>query len=246
MKKLSLIVMFFGLIITISGCSILSVEEDTFEFRQLSDQYNEYVINDVVNFDDFRNLMNQASNVSSTSVFMIETDVLDVFNRVTNTYHGTGTIFFEDSNYFYVLTTYQIIDLVSRRVHYFVTDAYGQKMPAEIFAADSILGLGILRVDLNSTDYEIAEFASYIPLTDELVLMISNSYPTQNIQKLGRFLYQDDTPYMEVTSSQNANGSPIYNLKLEVIGIQYLYGDTYVQMIDFNTIDDFIRPLLPI
>ena len=246
MKKLCLIVMFFGLIITISGCSILSVEEDTFEFRQLSDQYNEYVINDVVNFDDFRNLMNQASNVSSTSVFMIETDVLDVFNRVTNTYHGTGTIFFEDSNYFYVLTTYQIIDLVSRRVHYFVTDAYGQKMPAEIFAADSILGLGILRVDLNSTDYEIAEFASYIPLTDELVLMISNSYPTQNIQKLGRFLYQDDTPYMEVTSSQNANGSPIYNLKLEVIGIQYLYGDTYVQMIDFNTIDDFIRPLLPI
>ena len=46
MKKISLIVMLFAFVISISSCSILSVEEDTFEFRQLSDQYNEYVIND--------------------------------------------------------------------------------------------------------------------------------------------------------------------------------------------------------
>lgn len=246
MKKLSLIAILFALLITVSGCSILSVEENTFEFRELSDQYNEYVMNDVVNFDDFKNFMNEASNVSSTSVFMIETDVLDIFNRVTNTFHGTGTLFFEDTNYSYVLTTYQIIDLVSRRVHYFVTDIYGMKMSAEIFAADSTLGLGILRVDLNSTDYEIVDFASYMPLSNELVLMIANNYPTQNIQKLGHFLYQEEIPYMKVASSQNANGSPIFNLKLEVIGIQYLYGEAYVQMIDFNTIDEFIRPLLPI
>ncbi|BCR36573.1 S1 family peptidase [Mariniplasma anaerobium] len=246
MKKISLLIMFLALTLVIQGCQLLVFEENTFEYRQLSDQYNEYVMNDIINFDDFMSFMNEASNVTATSVFMIETDILDVFNRVTTTYHGTGTLFFDDVSYLYILTTFQVIDLNSRRVHYFVTDAYGEKMPAEIFAADSTLGLGILRVDRNSKDYEVINFASYLPLSDELVLMISDSFPTQNIQKLGYFLYQDETSYMEVTSSQNANGAPIFNLKLEMIGIQYLYGDTYVQIIDYNTIDDFIRPLLPI
>lgn len=243
MKKIGLIIMFLALSIVIQGCQLLVFEEDTVEYNQLSEQYNEYVMNDIIDFDDFKNFMNEASNVSTTSVFMIETNVLDTFNRVTTTYHGTGTLFFEGINYDYILTTFQVIDLNSRRVQYFATDAYGQKMTAQIFAYDSDLGLGILRVTKNLTDYDVVDFASYLPLSDELILMISNDYPTQNIQRLGSFLYQDDIAYMEVTSSQNANGSPIFNLKLELIGIQYLYGDTYVQMIDFNTINDFIETL---
>lgn len=246
MKKISLLLLFFSLMIVMQGCQLLIIEEDTNEYIQLSDQYNQYVMNDIIEFENFKDLMNDASNVAATSVFMIKTDGLDVFNRVIRNYYGTGTLIFEDAEYYYILTTFQVIDLTSRKVRYFVTDAYGEEMDAEMYAADPNLGLGILKVDINSSDYDIADFATYMPLTDELVLMISNNYPTQNIQRLGRFLYEDETAYMEASSAQNANGSPVFNLKLEVIGIQYIYDDTYIQIIDYQTIDSFVRPLLPI
>jgi S1-C subfamily serine protease len=227
------------------GCELLVIEENTNEYLQLSEQYNEYVKNDIVDFDDFKTLMNNASNIAATSTFMIETNGLDLFNRIINTHYGTGTLFFEDAEYLYILTTAQVIDLNSRKVNYFATDAYGEQLTAEVFATDSTLGLAILRVEQNSNHYEISDFATYMPLTDELVLMISHSYPIQSIQKLGRFLNQDETFYIQTTSTQNANGSPVFNLQLEIIGIQYTFDDTYVQIIDYEAIDNFIRPLLP-
>jgi hypothetical protein len=246
MKKLSLLVMLFTLGILIQGCSLLVIEEKSEAYDLLSDQYNQYIMNDIVDSADFREFMNEASDVSATSVFMVETDILDSFNRVRNTLYGSGTLIFEDTEYLYILTTYQVIDLNNENVKYFVTDAYGRLMTAEIFASDIILGLGLLRVEQNIIDYEVVDLASFLPLSDELVLMISNNYPTQNIQKLGYFLYQDETSYMEVASTQNANGAPIFNLKLEVIGIQYMLEANYVQIIDFDLINDFINPLLPI
>jgi hypothetical protein len=189
--------------------------------------------------------MNNASNIAATSTFMIETNGLDIFNRVINTYYGTGTLFYEDAEHLYILTTLQVIDLISRKVNYFATDVYGEELAAVVFATDSTLGLAILRVEQNSNHYEISDFATYMPLTDELVLMISHSYPIQSIQKLGRFLNQDETFYIETTSTQNANGSPVFNLQLEIIGIQYTFDETYVQIIDYEAIDSFIRPLLP-
>lgn len=246
MRKISLMVLFIFTLMLMQGCQLLVLEEDTDEYRKLSDQYNEYVMHDVINFDDFKKVMNNATNLSNTSVFMVETDALDLFNRVTSAKHGTGLLIFKDSSYHFILTTFQMIDLANKRVNYFVNDAYGNQLNAEIFAADSKLGLGILRVPNVTEVYAIAEFANYMPLSNELVLMISNSYPTQNIHKLGFYLYQDELSYMKVVSSQNANGSPIFNLKLEVIGIQFAYGEEYIQIIDFQTIDDFVRPLLPI
>ncbi len=246
MKKIYSILLALMFLIFLQGCDMLIIEEDSFEYRQLSDQYNDYVMHDVINFEDFRDVMNDVTNITTTSVFMIETQVLDIFRRVTDQVFGSGTLIYTDDSYHYILTTFQMINLQSRFVEYYVTDAYGNRVTGEIFAADSTLKLGILRFQHTTEDYASIDLPSYMPITGELLIMISNSYPIQNIQKLGSYLYQDEMSYIEVTSTQSANGSPVFNLKLELVGIQYLYGETHVLLIDYNTIYRFASPILPI
>lgn len=246
MKKIYLTILMSLLLVLLYGCQMLVIEEDTFEYRQLSDQYNDYVMNDVVNYDDFIEIMNDATNITTTSVFMVETNELDIFRRLVNQKYGSGTIIFSDINYNYILTTFEMIDLQSRFVSYYIYDAYGTKIAAEIFAADSTLNLGILRSRITDENYHIVDFPDYLPLSNELVIMISNSYPTQNIHKLGLYLYQDEKSYVEVVSTKNANGSPVFNLQLELVGIQYLYGESYVLLVDYQDIYEFVSPLLPL
>lgn len=244
MKKLSLLIILLVFSFMIQGCQLMVVEEDTDEYRQLSDQYNDYITSDISEVDNFREFMNEASDVLVTSVFMIEADVLDNFGRVKMTYYGTGTLVYEDMNYLYILTTYEMINFDNDEVNHYTTDAYGETVPARIHAFDETLHLGILKVrNTVRNNYNVVDFASYLPLNNELLLMISNDHPIQNIQKLGYYLYQYQTSYMDVISTQNANGSPVFNLKRELIGIQFLYGETYVHIIDFNTINEFIGPL---
>lgn len=246
MKKIYVTILMSLLLVLLYGCQMLVIEEDTFEYRQLSDQYNDYVMNDVVNYDDFIEIMNDATNITTTSVFMVETNELDIFRRLVNQKYGSGTIIFSDINYNYILTTFEMIDLQSRFVSYYIYDAYGTKIAAEIFAADSTLNLGILRSRITDENYHIVDFPDYLPLSNELVIMISNSYPTQNIHKLGLYLYQDEKSYVEVVSTKNANGSPVFNLQLELVGIQYLYGESYVLLVDYQDIYEFVSPLLPL
>jgi hypothetical protein len=90
MKKLSLLIILLVFSFMIQGCQLMVVEEDTDEYRQLSDQYNDYITSDISEVDNFREFMNEASDVLVTSVFMIEADVLDNFGRVKMTYMVQG------------------------------------------------------------------------------------------------------------------------------------------------------------
>lgn len=243
MKKITLVMMLLFLSFTFYGCSILTTQENTPEYMQLSDQYSQYVTHDITNYDDFKDIMNEASNISTTSVFSLKTETLNIYNRVASSLYGSATLFFEDSGYIYLLTTFEVLETTSRKVNYYVTDAYGDTLSATIFSVNEELGLGILRASSSINEYHQVKFAEFVPLPDELMILISNSYPIQNIQRLGSYYTNDNLSYMRVKSSQNSNGSPIFNLALEVIGIQKAYDQTYVEIIDFKTITDYIGPL---
>lgn len=245
MKKITSLLVFI-LVLLLQSCGVVVIEEDTEEYRELSDQYNAYIMNDVVSFDDFRDIMNEATNQTTLSVFMIEKETFNLFNSVTDRKYGTATMIHSDQNYLYLLTTFEMIDLNSKFINYYVYDAYGTEYEGEIYAADSGFDLGIIRVEKSGVYYPKAQLANYKPLNNEMVLMISNDYPSQNIQRLGLFLNQNNQSYVEMISSSNANGSPVFNLQLELVGIQYLYGDSYVLLIDYETIYTFVSDLLPI
>lgn len=246
MKKIVTVILLLLFAMTLQGCNLIVIEEDSVEYRRLSDQYNEYIVSDVVNYEDFRDVMNDATHITTTSVFSIETQVLDFFRRVVSQHFGTATLIYTDHNYHYVLTTFQMINLQSRFVDYYITDAYGNRVAGEIFAADSTLKLGILRFRHTNESYATISLPNFMPLSGELLVMILNNHPIQNLHKLGTYLYQDDASYVKVQSYQNANGSPVFNLQLELVGIQYLYGETHVLLIDYQTIYDFASPILPI
>jgi hypothetical protein len=245
MKKIY-IVFVLAMVLFLQSCGMIIIEEDTDEYRLLSDQYNAYIMNDVVNFDDFRDIMNDATNQTTLSVFMLEKETFNRFNSVTDRKYGTATLIYFDQTYLYLLTTFEMIDLNSQYINYYVHDAYGTEYEGEIYAADSSFNLGIIRVERTSIYYPKAKLADYLPLTNEMVLMISNDHPSQNIHRLGYYLNQNDQSYVEMISSMNANGSPVFNLQLELIGIQYLYGDAYILLIDYQTIYTFVSDLLPI
>ena len=245
MKKILLVIV-LAMILVLQSCGVIVIEEDTDQYRLLSDQYNAYIMNDVVSFDDFKDIMNEATNQTTLSVFMLEKETFNRFNSVTDRKYGTATLIYFDQNYLYLLTTFEMIDLNSQYINYYIHDAYGTEYEGEIYAADSSYNLGIIRVERSGIYYPKAKLADYLPLTNEMVLMISNDYPSQNIQRLGFYLNQNDQSYVEMISSMNANGSPVFNLQLELIGIQYLYGDAYVLLIDYQSIYTFVSDLLPI
>lgn len=245
MKKILLVIV-LAMILVLQSCGVIVIEEDTDQYRLLSDQYNAYIMNDVVSFDDFKDIMNEATNQTTLSVFMLEKETFNRFNSVTDRKYGTATLIYFDQNYLYLLTTFEMIDLNSQYINYYIHDAYGTEYEGEIYAADSSYNLGIIRVERSGIYYPKAKLADYLPLTNEMVLMISNDHPSQNIQRLGFYLNQNDQSYVEMISSMNANGSPVFNLQLELIGIQYLYGDAYVLLIDYQSIYTFVSDLLPI
>jgi hypothetical protein len=245
MKKILLVIV-LAMILVLQSCGVIVIEEDTDQYRLLSDQYNAYIMNDVVSFDDFKDIMNEATNQTTLSVFMLEKETFNRFNSVTDRKYGTATLIYFDQNYLYLLTTFEMIDLNSQYINYYIHDAYGTEYEGEIYAADSSFNLGIIRVERTGIYYPKAKLADYLPLTNEMVLMISNDHPSQNIQRLGFYLNQNDQSYVEMISSMNANGSPVFNLQLELIGIQYLYGDAYVLLIDYQSIYTFVSDLLPI
>ncbi|AUD63552.1 hypothetical protein BK010_08595 [Tenericutes bacterium MO-XQ] len=245
MKKIYMILV-LAMVLFLQSCGMIVIEEDTNEYRLLSDQYNAYIMHDVVSFDDFKDIMNDATNQTTLSVFMLEKETFNRFNSVTDRKYGTATLIYFDQNYLYLLTTFEMIDLNSQYINYYVHDAYGTEYEGEIYAADSSYSLGIIRVERTGVYYPKAKLADYLPLTNEMVLMISNDHPSQNIHRLGYYLNQNDQSYVEMISSMNANGSPVFNLQLELIGIQYLYGDAYILLIDYQTIYTFVSDLLPI
>jgi hypothetical protein len=245
MKKILLVIV-LAMILVLQSCGVIVIEEDTDQYRLLSDQYNAYIMNDVVSFDDFKDIMNEATNQTTLSVFMLEKETFNRFNSVTDRKYGTATLIYFDQNYLYLLTTFEMIDLNSQYINYYIHDAYGTEYEGEIYAADSSYNLGIIRVERSGIYYPKAKLADYLPLTNEMVLMISNDHPSQKIQRLGFYLNQNDQSYVEMISSMNANGSPVFNLQLELIGIQYLYGDAYVLLIDYQSIYTFVSDLLPI
>lgn len=255
MKKLIFFFLIFLFIILLQGCEMFVFEEDSEAFRELSSRYNQYVTDDIVqfdkrgqgvfHFDNFKKVANNATHIASTSVFMVETNGLNILNQVVSEKYGTGTLIHIDDKYMYILTTFEMIDLKSRKVHYEISDVYGDNLTAERFAFDEALGLALLRVRHTSKIYPVVDFPSYFPLSNELVLMISNNYPTQNIHKFGYYLNQDGQSYIETVSTAQATGSPVFNLKLEVIGIQQTYDQSHVSLIDYETILSFIDANLP-
>jgi len=245
MKKI-LFVIVLAMILILQSCGVIIIEEDTDQYRLLSEQYNAYIMNDISSFDDFKDIMNEATNQTTLSVFMLEKETFNRFNIVTDTKYGTATLIYFDQDYLYLLTIFEMIDLYSQYINYYIHDAYGTEYEGEIYAADSSFNLGIIRVERTGTYYPKAKLADYLPLTNEMVLMISNDHPSQNIHRLGFYINENDQSYVEVMSSMNACGSPVFNLQLELIGIQYLFGDAYVRLIDYQSIYTFVSDLLPI
>lgn len=238
MKKiLGLIV--FTLVILLQSCGMIVVEEDTEEYRMLSDQYNQYITHDAVDFDDFKELMNNVTHQTTLSVFMLVIETKNALNRVTSRTQQTAVLVEYDLKYMYILTTYQRVDERANSIDYNVFDAYGNLLEGELYDYDEELCL--IRVERTGTNYPKAELANFLPINKELVVMISNDDTVLNMQKLGLFLYQNEASYVEIASFENAIGSPVFNLRLELIGIQVSYGTEHALLIDYQVISEFLE-----
>jgi hypothetical protein len=237
MKKiLGLIVVM--LVILLQSCGMIVVEEDTEEYLMLSDQYNQYITHDAVDFDDFKALMNNVTNQTTLSVFMLVIETKNTFNRVTSRSYQTATLVENDLKYMYLLTTYEKVDERATSIDYSLYDAYGNLLEGELYDHDE--ELCVIRVEKAGTAYPKAQLTKFHPMNKELVIMISNADTVLNLQKLGFFLYQNEASYVEIKSLESAIGSPVFNLKLELIGIQVSYGVEHALLIDYLVISEFL------
>ena len=239
MKKLLLSLSLVFFLMIAQGCDLIIIEEDSDEYRALSEEYDAFVERDISKFEDFRDIMNKAANENNTSVFMIKAESKNFFGSITNRTHATGLLISPINDYIFILT---LLDDEQEGVStkYYATDAYGEELSATLYKTDETSNLAILKVRRASQTYETIKFASKFPQNNELVIMISNHFPTQNIIKLGVFEMIEDVPYMKIDSVIEAHGSPVYNVDLEVLGIQLQSSEGLTEIVTYNQIQNFI------
>ena len=240
MKKISLYIMIFTLVILLTGCEFIVVEQKSVEYNQLSNQYDKYIENDLFQYEDFKDFVNNASDQTVTSVFTVERHLRNSVGVSLSQSYGNATLIYDDMDHLYLITTYDMLDMDNKYTTYDVYDAYGNQLEAEVYAYDHMLNLAILSVEKNDEDYNISIIALYIPLSNELALKVTNDYPIQNQMKLG-FVQSLNTIYVEIKSDAHLPGSPVFNSNLELIGIEYMHDFEETHMIMPNEISIFFN-----
>jgi archaellum component FlaF (FlaF/FlaG flagellin family) len=241
MRKLTFLIILLAFFI--SGCTFYVVEDDSEEYIALSNQYDNYILSDINQLENFQSFINNVTLNSSLASVMIEVKVYSSLGLLLETRHGSGVIFHEDSANYHILTTYDLTNIDERQtVSIEVSDYLGRTYRA-FTRRDSIsLGLSGIRIAKNSRRIlGVLEIADYPPLEGQPVMLIGYQRKIINALTMGMIIevnYNEDNMLINlktsVLSDDFGNGGVMIDMNHDIIGIQYEVenGFTYAHGID--------------
>ena len=241
MRKLTFLMILLSFFI--SGCTFFVVEENSEEYRALSNQYNSYILSDVSQLENFQSFINDVTLTSSVASVMIEVKVYSSLGLLLETRHGSGVIFHQDSVNYHIMTTYELTNINhGQTLSIEVSDYLGRTYRAFTRRDSEELGLSGIRIAKNSQRIlGVLEIAEYAPLVGQPVMLIGYQRRIINALTMGMIIevsYNDEQELIHlktsVLSDSFGNGGVMIDMNHKIIGIQYEVenGYTYAHGLD--------------
>lgn len=159
------------------------------------------------------------------------------FGTVTSSYSslGSGVIFKEDSNYYYVLTNSHVVeqDPEYTFTEYTVGDAYGGQYGAGLIAADPAYDLAVLKIT-KVKELAVAELAESDPIAGEQIISIGNPSGLINAvnqgevkgysrleMSEGKTTVEFPALYHTAPSTNGSSGGGLFDTELRLVGINF-------------------------
>ncbi len=207
------------LLFVIVSCSQTEVST---EYRELSHQFDQFVIRDYHQTDGFIQLTNKLTTEYTPSSIRVSIRILAANASVIEERVGSAFIIDSDETHYYALTTSD---------HFFKEDAQlmiigvydyqGAYYPSRLKHIHEAGGLALLAFEKGPNTLVSATLSQTVPFPKEPIFLMGNPFQTQNLILGGLYLgmvnHQGETT---IPSDHFGNGSALFNIELHVIGIQ--------------------------
>lgn len=241
MKKFTFIIILLSFFI--SGCSYFVVEEDSEEYRALASQYDNFILSDISQLENFQSFINGVTLTSSVASVMIEVKVYSSLGLLLETRYGSGVIFYQDNVDYHIMTTYHLTSInQGQTLSIEVSDYLGRTYRAFTRRDSNELGLSGIRIAKNSQrTLGVLEIADYAPLVGQPIMLIGYQRRIINALTMGMVVevtYNDDEELLNlktsVLSDNFGNGGVMIDMNHKIIGVQYQVenGYTYAHGLD--------------
>jgi hypothetical protein len=246
MKKLMLMV---TLLLLLTGCIF---QENTQEFRRLSDSFEQYQLNDMINDSNFEQLLETMTYQATVSSLKLEMRVYTTLGFLVETRFVSGFVFSENRDDYYVMTDYVSTEFESPQELWIqVTDYKNDTYRGYLVTRREDLGLSVIKFAKNPLqNLEIPTFADKMPYVGEPVILIGYVNQTLNGVRMGLVSSYEALPngnhimHTSIPSDSYASGSLILNIHSEIIGIQFGSSNGYSQAYDIHQIQLMIEDLI--
>lgn len=232
------------MLMLLSGCGLYIGEEQSKDFKNLSQQYDAYIDQDISNEKLFYELINGAMVEVMPSIVEIEISVYSNLNILVEKRISSGVIFEQlNEGYFVLIDQSQTTVLQGQKLEYRIIDFMNNTYMAQHLYSDELEPITILYMTSKSTKLRKISIASFTPKVGEPVLLMGNHFGIQNATAMGLITsYRPDLNrmYTSIPSDASSHGGAIINNQLELIGIQTTLLDDTSVFISLNVIKDIL------
>ncbi len=220
-------IMAFFLMFILFGCTgIFNREEKTDEYKLLSEQYNEFLDQDIINYDQFKTFINHTTLNSALASVVLRVEIRDYRGELLDSRIGSGTIFYSDPLYYHVVSTYDLVHIArGQYASFYITDIFGTPYRGVLMYESEDYGLSGIRFvkDMMHTLKSI-NISPYEPVAGEPVMLLGYQQEIVSSRTMGFIMDndEDDAQFLiaDLSSDEYGNGGAIINTNNRLVGIQ--------------------------
>lgn len=241
MKKWFIMLVLFLSLFGVSGCT-----DPSDPTAELISQFDEYTSLDIVDLQTFNTFINGVSNEVVPGFVLVKMTVKNSSNQVIRTVISTGFVYDAHENTVRIVASLDAVlvgddNLVGT---YEVIDFADRSYPATITNRSLDYRMAKLQINTNVQSSKIVDLnlASYVPMNQEPILLLSNENQVRNAMHMGLLLSKSGLFYTtSLEVDENSLGAILINMRKEVIGMIVSVEGTDITIMGLEALKDYLK-----
>lgn len=241
MKKWLIMLVLFLSLFGVSGCT-----DPSDPTAELISQFDEYTSLDIVDLQTFNTFINGVSNEVVPGFVLVKMTVKNSSNQVIRTVISTGFVYDAHENTVRIVASLDAVlvgddNLVGT---YEVIDFADRSYPATITNRSLDYRMAKLQINTNVQSSKIVDLnlASYVPMNQEPILLLSNENQVRNAMHMGLLLSKSGLFYTtSLEVDENSLGAILINMRKEVIGMIVSVEGTDITIMGLEALKDYLK-----
>lgn len=241
MKKWFIILVLILSLLGVSGCT-----EPSDPTAELISQFDEYTSSDIVDLQTFNTFINGVSNEVVPGFVLVKMTVKNSSNQVIRTVISTGFVYDAHENTVRIVASLDAVlvgddNLVGT---YEIIDYADRSYPATITNRSLDYRMAKLQINTNVQSSKIVDLdlASYVPMNQEPILLLSNENQVRNAMHMGLLLSKSGLFYTtSLEVDENSLGAILINMRKEVIGMIVSVEGTDITIMGLEALKDYLK-----